>query len=75
MSLTVNLLPVECRKNLDELRGNQTGVNQSQLLQVRKKMTQLLMQDDVYWCQQAKAHWYKNLIPNFFMLQQLLERG
>jgi hypothetical protein len=50
----------ECKKQLEAHRTNQMGVNQNQSLHLRKKMQQLLLQDDVYWRQHAKSFWYKD---------------
>ena len=51
---------VECRKQLVTLRSTYTGANQDQLVLLRKKMNQLLEQDDAYWRQRAKKFWYKD---------------
>ncbi|KAK2414188.1 hypothetical protein QL285_036811 [Trifolium repens] len=37
-----------------------TGSNQDQLAEVRRKLSQLMQQDDTYWRQRAKNHWYKD---------------
>jgi hypothetical protein len=50
----------ECSRQIKLLRDNNTGVAQSQLLEVRKKMQRLLAQDDAYWKQRAKTHWNKD---------------
>ena len=50
----------DCRKQLCHLRSITTGANQDQLVFLRKKMNRLLLQDDVYWRQRAKNHWYKD---------------
>jgi hypothetical protein len=39
---------VTCRQHLAHLRSNLTGTNQEQLAEVRRKMSQLMLQDDVY---------------------------
>jgi hypothetical protein len=50
----------ECKKNLETFRNNHPGENQDQLLELRKKMQRLLIQDDAYWRQRAKTFWYKD---------------
>jgi len=50
----------DCQRQLKLLRDNNTGTMQTQLLEVRKKMQRLLAQDDAYWKQRAKTHWYKD---------------
>jgi hypothetical protein len=50
----------ECRK---ELNGNQgIGGNQDELHfeNLRKNLDHLLIQDDMYWRQRAKTHWYRD---------------
>jgi hypothetical protein len=47
-----------CRQQLSFLRSNNSGSHQDQLLATRRKMTQLLLQDDTYWRQRAKKLWY-----------------
>jgi hypothetical protein len=51
---------ITCRQHLAYLRTNFTGTNQDQLAVVKRKMSQLMVQDDVYWRQRAKKHWYKD---------------
>jgi hypothetical protein len=48
----------ECRREMHNIRLNGAGDNQFHLLEVRKRMNRLLAQDDSYWRQRAKAHWY-----------------
>jgi hypothetical protein len=50
----------ECSRQLQLLRDNHVGAAQTQLLDMRKKMQHLLAQDDAYWKQRAKTHWYKD---------------
>ncbi|RHN45280.1 hypothetical protein MtrunA17_Chr7g0228731 [Medicago truncatula] len=55
----------ECRRNLARFRGS----DDAELFEsLQRKMTQLLVQEDVYWKQRAKSHWYKegNLNNKFF---------
>jgi len=35
-------------------------VDPVQLTHLTKRMTQLMIQEDKYWRQQAKTHWYKD---------------
>jgi hypothetical protein len=51
---------LDCRQHLASLRNNNTGSNQAQIVAVNRKMSQLLLQDDTYWRQCAKKHWYKD---------------
>lgn len=50
----------ECRREMDNIKLNISGDRQNQLLEARRKMNRLLAQDDSYWCQRAKAHWFKD---------------
>jgi hypothetical protein len=50
----------ECRKQLQETRLGAVGEDQVRMLELRKRMQQLLSQDDAYWRQRAKTHWYKD---------------
>jgi hypothetical protein len=49
-----------CRQRLTYLRNNFTGTNQDQIAAVSRNLSQLMLQDDVYWRQRAKKHWYKD---------------
>lgn len=49
-----------CRKQLCLSRNNNIGADEVQLMSLRKQMAKLLMQDDVYWRQRAKTHWYRD---------------
>ena len=49
-----------CRQQLQETRLGATGEDQVRMLELRKRMQQLLSQDDAYWRQRAKTHWYKD---------------
>jgi hypothetical protein len=55
----------ECRRNLARFRGS---VDAEFFESLQRKMTQLLVQEDVYWRQRAKSHWYKegDLNTKFF---------
>lgn len=48
------------RKQLQSTRMNSTGEDQVCMYELRKRMQRLLAQDDAYWRQRAKTHWYKN---------------
>lgn len=49
-----------CRKQLCLSRNNNIGADEVQLMSLQKQMAKLLMQDDVYWRQRAKTHWYRD---------------
>ena len=49
----------DCRRQIQNVRLNSSGLSQDSLLSLRKKMSRLLSQEDAYWCQRAKTHWYK----------------
>ena len=49
----------DCRKKLCLSRINNTGAYQVQLMSLHRQMAKLLMQEDAYWRQRAKTHWYK----------------
>jgi hypothetical protein len=49
----------DCRKELNRCRGNAGVENEIHFEALRKKMTQLLVQDDMYWRQRAKTYWYR----------------
>jgi hypothetical protein len=49
-----------CRQRLTHLRNNFTGTQQDQIAAVSRNLSQLMLQDDVYWRQRAKKHWYKD---------------
>jgi hypothetical protein len=51
---------VDCKRHLENYCSFHVEVNQNQLLDLRKKMQRLLMQDDAYWRQHAKIFWYKD---------------
>lgn len=50
----------ECRRQIQNSRLNSTGARQDQIVNLRKKMSRLLSQDDAYWRQRAKTHWYRD---------------
>jgi len=50
----------ECRKELNRCRDQGAAADPSRLSSLRKKMTQLMIQEDKYWRQQAKTHWYRD---------------
>lgn len=47
-----------CRKALTECRNRGQACDPEQLASLRNQMNQLLIQDDNYWRQRAKVHWY-----------------
>lgn len=48
----------KCRKEMLRCCGNAGTENELHFESLRKRMTQLLVQDDLYWRQRAKTHWY-----------------
>jgi hypothetical protein len=50
----------ECRKQLQETRLASCGEEQIRMFELRKRMQRLLSQDDAYWRQRSKTHWYKD---------------
>jgi hypothetical protein len=46
----------DCRRQIQNIWLNSKGYNQDQVVCLRKKMSRLLSQDDVYWRQRAKTH-------------------
>jgi hypothetical protein len=50
----------DCRKEMQDIRLHVTGEDQNRMLELRKRMQRLLAQDDAYWRQRAKTHWYKD---------------
>jgi hypothetical protein len=51
---------LDCRQHLAYLRNNYTGINQDQIVAASRKMSQLMLQDDIYWRQRAKKNRYKD---------------
>ena len=49
-----------CRQQLHETRLGASGEDQVRMLELRRRMQRLLSQDDAYWRQRAKTHWYKD---------------
>jgi len=47
----------ECRNNLMRFRGSNDTMHYESLQRI---MTHLLIQEDAYWRQRAKNHWYKD---------------
>jgi hypothetical protein len=47
---------LDCRQHLASLRNNYKGSNQDQIAAASHKMSQLRLQDDIYWRQRAKKH-------------------
>ena len=50
----------ECRKQLQESQLGASGEDQVRMLDIRKRMQRLLSQDEAYWRQRAKTHWYND---------------
>jgi len=50
----------DCRKQLQSTRSSASGEDQVRMFELRKRMQRLLSQDDAYWRQRAKTHWYKD---------------
>jgi hypothetical protein len=50
----------DCSKQLQETRLVSPGQDQTRIFELRKRMMRLLSQDDAYWRQRAKTHWYKD---------------
>ncbi|XP_039684970.1 uncharacterized protein [Medicago truncatula] len=50
----------DCRKQLQKTRLGSAGEDQVRMFELRKRMQRLLSQDDAYWRQRAKTHWYKD---------------
>jgi len=50
----------DCRKQMHDARLGATGEDQVWMFELRKRMERLLSQDDAYWRQRAKTHWYKD---------------
>jgi len=49
-----------CRRNLNRSRNRGAATDTSMLTNLRKHMTQLMIQEDKYWLQRAKTHWYRD---------------
>lgn len=50
----------DCRRQLNNTHVNFSSEGQSQMIELRRKMNRLLAQDDAYWSQLAKTHWYRD---------------
>jgi len=50
----------DCRKQLQEARIGSSGEDQVCMFELRKRMQRLLSQNDAYWRQRAKTHWYRD---------------
>ncbi|PNX87709.1 endonuclease/exonuclease/phosphatase family protein, partial [Trifolium pratense] len=50
----------ECRKKLLQVREQGGENNANYVGALQKRMTHLLVQDDMFWRQRAKTHWYKD---------------
>jgi len=49
-----------CRQQLHDIQIGASGEDQGRILELRNRMQRLLSQDDAYWRQRAKPHWYKD---------------
>lgn len=49
-----------CCKEMQDTRLQATSEDQTCMFELRKHLQRLLSQDDAYWHQCAKAHWYKD---------------
>jgi len=45
---------------MQDIRLQASGEDQFRMVELRKRMQRLLSQDDAYWRQRAKTHWYKD---------------
>ncbi|WJX67479.1 hypothetical protein P8452_51944 [Trifolium repens] len=50
----------ECRKKLLQAHEQGGASNANYVGALQKRMTHLLVQDDMFWRQRAKTHWYKD---------------
>ncbi|PNX90114.1 endonuclease/exonuclease/phosphatase family protein, partial [Trifolium pratense] len=50
----------DCRKKLQHARDQGSVSNANYVNALRKRMTHLLVQDDLFWRQRAKNHWYRD---------------
>lgn len=50
----------DCRRQLHNIRLISSGEGQAELVELCRKMSRLLAQDDAYWRQRAKTHWYRD---------------
>lgn len=67
----------ECRRQLHNIQVNIFGEGHVQIVEIRKRMVRLLAQDDAFWRQSAKTHWYcdGDVIRSFFMPLLQQEKG
>jgi len=50
----------ECRRELLRCRNQGAAADPNILTDLRKRMTHLMIQEDKYWRQRAKTHWYRD---------------
>jgi len=50
----------DCLCQMKNIRLNSSGDGQVHMFELRKRMHHLLAQDDAYWRQRAKTHWYQD---------------
>lgn len=49
-----------CRRKLDDLQSRTDTPSIEQFNQLKDQLASLLVQEDCYWRQRAKAHWYRD---------------
>ena len=49
-----------CRNNIGRMRSQVDSDNIHQFNDLRSHMTQLLIQEDAFWCQRVKTHWLRD---------------
>jgi hypothetical protein len=50
----------DCRRELNRCRNQGAAADPNTLTNLRKRMTHLMIQEDKYWRQRAKTHWYRD---------------
>ena len=50
----------DCRRQMQDIRLRVSGEDQIRMTELRKRMQRLLSQEDAYWRQRAKVHWYRD---------------
>lgn len=57
-----------CRRELNSCRNQGAVADPNTLKNMQKRMTHLMIQEDKYWRQRAKTHWYRygDLNTKFF---------
>jgi len=49
-----------CRKELNKCRDQDSSTDPNHVTSLRKRMTKFMIQEDKYWRQWAKTHWYRD---------------